>query len=77
MYFTTVLLLLVINSAILIANALEEYVCNTVDVRAYKDLDQLENCTVVVGNVYLVFPLFTDKLDYTWEEINSRSFPLR
>ena len=75
MYFMRILLLLTINSGICI-NALQEHVCDTVDVRNYTNLYKLQNCTVIIGNLILIFPLIEGP-NYTRQEINSLSFPLR
>jgi hypothetical protein len=54
----------------------EEQYCKTVMVRTYAELDVLNNCTVVIGSVNLMFSMFGDE-DYTPEEINKRKLPLR
>lgn len=53
-------------------------ICNSVEIRSYKSLNLLTNCSVVEGNLILIFPdvLLEDNPDYTSEEINNRSFPL-
>jgi hypothetical protein len=39
------------------ATALPEFACDSIRVRYYSELDMLNNCTVVIGNVILSFPL--------------------
>lgn len=69
--FTIVLILL--NVSKVYGNNKE---CDAMDIRVYKDLDRLSNCTVILGNLALVIsPLFEP--DYSPEEINKRTFPLR
>lgn len=50
--------------------------CGSVDVRNFKDLGNLANCTVILGNLALVFPI-PYGANYKAEEINSLRFPLR
>lgn len=51
-------------------------------IEEYKELDQLENCTAILGNLVLIFPNLdvndTDEkiIGYNAIEINNRSFPL-
>lgn len=54
----------------------EEKVCGTITVINYIDLDNLTDCTVIVGSLRLAFPLPGSFDNYTSEEVNNRSFPL-
>lgn len=56
---------------------IKEQECETVDVRTYSELDKLNNCTVILGNLALVFPPVYENPEYSREEINNRTFPLR
>jgi hypothetical protein len=47
------------------------------DIRSYKDLDALNECTIVVGNVNLILGVAPNEDDFSSSEINSRTFPLR
>lgn len=51
--------------------------CGTMEIRIYKDFDGLSNCTVILGNLALVIPPFFDPPEYSSDEINNRTFPLR
>lgn len=61
---------------ILIVKGVKQQECGTMEIRLYKHLDRLTNCSVITGNLALVFPSF-DLPDYSSEDINSRVFPLR
>lgn len=50
--------------------------CKSLSIRSYEELDALNNCTAVLGNLAIVFSLELP-LDFTEEEINNRTFPLR
>ena len=69
-------LMMVIN--ISVTFGVEEYQCGDLEVRSYKSLDRLTNCTAILGNLTIVFPSIIEPYaDYTEQEINNRSFPLR
>lgn len=56
--------------------------CGTVEIRVYADVEQLRNCTSILGNLILTFQNDNNtvhgKLDnYTSEEVNDLTFPLR
>lgn len=50
--------------------------CGSISVRLYEDLPLLTNCSVVLGNLALVFPI-PDEPNYSANEINNWTFPLR
>lgn len=55
----------------------EEIPCPSTSVRDFKHFTALMNCTVVLGNLNLYLPVAGAWPDYTPEEINSLSLPLR
>lgn len=59
------------------AYGIDEYICDTVEVRSYTQLSRLQNCTHVTGNVVMVFNVLDSNPEYSSEEINNLSFPLR
>lgn len=80
-FLRRIFFLLLLSSAINIsptrANK-EDVVCSTVDIRKSEEINKLENCTVVNGNVVLILGhigSYEDK--YTSEQINNWTFPLR
>lgn len=48
--------------------------CGDMDLRSYESLDRLENCSVITGNLVIVF-LTLDQTSYESEQINARQFP--
>lgn len=45
-------------------------------IESFKELDQLENCSAILGNLVLMFPALDsdNRLDYTSDQINKRVF---
>lgn len=70
----TNLLLMIGLSIVFKSVSLKE--CEELDIRSYHELEKLTNCTVILGNLALVFPVI-EMSSYTEEEINNRTFPLR
>jgi hypothetical protein len=53
---------------------LERTVCETMEIRHSKNLQLLEKCTVIDGNLIVIIPVaIDDNYDETW--INSQKFP--
>jgi hypothetical protein len=52
-------------------------VCATVEVRSYKELAKLTNCTIVVGNVAVMIGFDGAVENFTKDDIQAQSFPLR
>lgn len=56
--------------------------CRSLRISEYKDLVKLENCTAILGNLYLSIPTlefdssYESNLGYTSAMMNNRSFPL-
>lgn len=51
--------------------------CGSLEIRDFRDLESLTNCTVILGNLALVFPVLEFVINYKPEEINAMKFPLR
>ncbi|CRL06839.1 CLUMA_CG019541, isoform A [Clunio marinus] len=77
MQFNFQQILLFILTAVTLIFAQAPFECSTREIRSYRQLDSLTNCTAILGNLALLFPVFYDNIDYTPEEINNRSFPIR
>ena len=85
MFLRRMFFLLLLSSAINISptkanktSLKEDVVCGTVHIRKSEEINKLENCTVVYGNVVLILGhigSYEDK--YTSEQINNWTFPLR
>lgn len=72
------LLLLVIKISLTSTSEHQHVVCDSVEARSYRDLENLTNCTIVVGNVAVIIGYVgAIEENFTIEEINSRQFPLR
>lgn len=71
------LLLLVIKISLTSTSEHQHVVCDTVEVRSYKELMKLTNCTIVVGNLAVMIGFDGATENFTKEDIKSRSFPLR
>lgn len=56
---------------------LKEQECGTMEIRFYSDLNKLQNCTAILGNLALFFPSVVEVGEYTDQEVNSWTFPLR
>lgn len=54
----------------------EHHECGTLEIRMFTDVQQLRNCTSIVGNLVLAFQHGTPD-NYTSEEVNNLTFPLR
>jgi hypothetical protein len=50
--------------------------CGSVSVRSFRELGKLKNCTAILGNLDLVFPV-PYEMDYSSKDINDYRFPLR
>jgi hypothetical protein len=51
--------------------------CGSLIITDYEELDELENCTAILGNLVLNFPIFDDEeTNYNASMINNRTFPL-
>lgn len=72
---TFIIALTVVNVTLVYGYNKQE--CDTMDIRNYKELDALNNCTVILGNLALVFPPVYENPEYSTEDINNRIFPLR
>lgn len=54
----------------------EGHECRSIEIRNYTKMNQLNNCTVILGNLAIVlFEAFND--EYTAKNINELQFPLR
>lgn len=69
------IVLMAVNASLVYGVKEEE--CNTTTIRYYKELQVLTNCTVILGNLAIVFPPPTESPDYSPEDVNSWTFPLR
>lgn len=55
--------------------------CSSLKIEEYRELDQLENCTAILGNLILMFPTLDindtdeDVIGYNEIAINNRTFP--
>lgn len=48
--------------------------CESLKIQFYENLKMLQNCTVIFGNLDL---MFTDEENFSAEEVNGQVFPLR
>lgn len=72
-------ILIFILYSILLKISYQQKECPSMTIKEYKELDQLIDCTAILGDLVLDFPsvfLDNESIGYTKEMINNRSFPL-